>query len=180
MKRCRQRWTRTATCTPTSRWRQPDSLTALCREPLATKIAANVANLQPLKKKNPEKRCITNAFQDSKNTKYLFPLDTARSFLSRFAYRIQLRVLVFFSLFRQQRLSDFLLPWCCQQCSCKTLCKNYYTIQKVAQQIYYRANLEYFLLFTSSIYRLLILLFCQFIRLMHMFGIFIILTNGRQ
>ena len=113
MKRCRQRWTRTATCTPTSRWRQPDSLTALCREPLATKIAANVANLQPLKKKNPEKRCITNAFQDSENTKYLFPLAPVRCFLNRFAYRISLRVLTFFSLFRQQGLSDFLLPWCC-------------------------------------------------------------------
>ena len=54
---------------------------------------------------------------------------------------------------------------------------NHYSIQKVTQQIYYCANLEYFLLSTSSIYRLLILLFCPFISFMHMFGIFIILTN---
>ena len=53
-------------------------MTALCREPLATKIAVNVANLYPLKKKNPEKRCITNAFQDSGNTDYLFPLNRSR------------------------------------------------------------------------------------------------------
>lgn len=101
MKRCRQRWTRTATCTPTSRWRQPDSLTALCREPLATKIAANVANLQPLKKKNPEKRCITNAFQDSENTKYLFPL-------------IQSQFLIFPLI---PMLCGFSIPACSANCS---------------------------------------------------------------
>ena len=77
--------------------------------------------------------------------------------------------------------SEGYLIFCCHgvasSVAAKTLCKNHYTIQKVAQQIYYCANLEYFLLSTSSICRLLILLLCPFISLLHMFGIFIILTN---
>ena len=38
----------------------------------------------PPKKKNPEKRCINNAFQDSENTKYLFPLDAGTCILNNF------------------------------------------------------------------------------------------------
>ena len=43
---------------------------------------------------------IIKVFRDSKAYFNLFPLAPVRCFLNRFAYKISLRVLVFFSLFR--------------------------------------------------------------------------------
>ena len=85
----------------------------ICRNQLALFYKSQKSNLRLLSKGLLYSKILhKNALFDSQ---LLLKLDTARSFLSRFAYRIQLRVLVFFSLFRQQRLSDFLLPWCCQE-----------------------------------------------------------------
>ena len=45
----------------------------------------------------------------------LLELAPVSHILNGFAYEIQLRVFALFPLSRQFGLSDFLLPWCCQQ-----------------------------------------------------------------
>lgn len=52
----------------------------------------------------------------------LLPLAPCKKILNSFAYGIQLGLFILLSLFRQYRLSDFLLPFCCHsygylQCS---------------------------------------------------------------
>ena len=76
------------------------------------KVAGSIFNiiLTSQRYKKDQKILILSGFQSKCP---LFELAPVRCFLNRFAYRISLRVLTFFSLFRLQGLSDFLLPWCC-------------------------------------------------------------------